>query len=497
MTPNNQMNHLFEKAISQDVALQYEFSQSLPEILSAYPTKFITKELFPFLTVWIPRNDEKIVTSISEITDKLVSIDGAILPFATVLESLLASENKSVAQIIKNKLLNINISGDIEGFFRRLCKSPLDFVRAFVPQIFHLLKDETVMKNIFEQLVTDSSFKVRFACCAVIPKLPIEIAKVVATTLCNDAVSRIKSLLPIVCFDKPFMFTSIAPVLIEERDWAVRASLAKEISRCDDPSVLPLIVRLIDDEVWQVSLCALKSLTVVLKNSNSKIDLGPVVPVVGTLFRLINFPQLCLKDSVIDAFLYISVVRSGISDEDMLTFINEVLKQPADSHLHLLQIIASLGLKNVFAVIEVCIHSVIERLMLCEQWRIRLGCINIMSDLSKLTTNQVLVEQFNSTCLSALEDISAPVRDSAVEQLTNFFIMMRKDSTVLFPEYIQTLRKANTFRKRQSAVMLLGNIALKLPNADKILYSNEINQFLDDSCDNVVKVAEIFIEKLR
>lgn len=482
---------LFEKAVSPDENSQLEFAFNVDVIMRSFPAKFISQEFFPFLATWIPRNNTKIVGAIAQKVDVLASVPDAVVSFAPVVESLLASENKQVSKIIRGKLMASGLGGDRLSFFRRLTSSPLDFVRAFVPSILTLLPSIDDKRTICSSLIYDTAFKVRFAACSVIPALPIDLGQQIALSLCNDPSSFIKSFLPVVCTPMPFWF-SIVPHLVNDHDWSVRASLAKELTKAVDISnALLFATQLTEDSVWQVNLCALNSITEILsKNTVKEFDFMPRL--LETLIRILPYPQTSLKNAVIDTFL--AIYPSGVlNQEKVIGFINDIItKQPPNAKLHFVNAISGGKYNSILAIIHNNIYRVVVSLMGSEQWRVRLGVVHALSALSN---DAELRTSFSELCLKTLGDEAAPVREAAAEELAKFFIANRAGK--LLPDCFDELKQSPTFRKRQAALALLANIAKFSSPEEKVKLVAEMKAFQNDSCNVVANLAAKYIEETQ
>jgi len=489
---------LIEKALSPDETQQFEFASRFELVLTAFPPKVVISELYPFLATWIPRNNERIVKALSEKVDKMVSVKGSIVAFAPVLESLLASENKQIAAILKAKLKAYKPEGDVFSFFKRLLASPLDFVRAFVPQITHLVLNPEEKKQIYSSISYDSAYKVRFASIISIPTLDAELAQQVATTFCNDAHSRIRSLLPVVCSCLPFWLTAIAPILQVDHDWSVRASLAKELVKCQDcNAALALAVKLTEDNVWQVTLCALGSVTQILE-ANQTANIENVQYYLSTLSKIIGFTQSTLKNAVINVFLSIyGKGSSSLNHEQVFAFVDDVIsKQPSSVKLHFLEALGQSKSLTLLNLIRNKLFEVIVSLLKCDQWRVRLGVIQVLINLVCIENDPELRKLFSGLCLNSLADESAPVREAASISLANFFI--QEKGTTPLPTCFAELKSSDSFRKRQSAILLLKDI-IKISNDPKIKQNmlQEIAAFESDSCINVAMLAKQFSAELK
>jgi HEAT repeat protein len=482
---------LFEKAVSPDENSQFEFACNVDIIIHSFPAKFIAQEFFQFLATWIPRNNLKIVSELARKVDILASVPEAVASFAPVVESLLASENKQVAKTIRDKLKASSLGGDWLSFFRSLAASPLDYVRSFVPSILDLLPSLDDKRTICSTLIYDAAFKVRLATCSIIPTLPTELGQQIALSLCNDPSGFIKAYLPVVCTPMPFWF-SIVPKLINDHDWSVRASIAKALTNATDiQNALTIATQLAEDNLWQVNLCALKSITkIISKNAVKDSDLYPRI--LEALIRLLSYPQTSLKNVVIDTFLAIYSLKA-LNQEKVVSFVNDIItKQPPNTRLHFINALSSGKYSTILAIVHDNLQKVVVSLMRSDQWRVRLGIVNALSTLSD---DPELRKSFSDLCLQALGDEAAPVREAAAEELAKFFIA--NPDGKLLPEYFADLKQSQTFRKRQAALILLKNIAKSSTTEEKEKIVDEMKAFENDPCNVVADFAKKCMEEAQ
>lgn len=490
---------LIEKALSPDEAQQLEFASKIDLVVKSFPPKFVQQELFPFLATWVPRNNKIIVSTLCSNVDKLASVQGAFISLAPVVESFLSSENQENAKIVRDKLLSIGKvqSIDANGFLKRLAQSPLDFVRSFVPSIISLLSSDEDKKAIYSILAYDVSFKVRTAVCISIPKLSIDLAKQVAISLLKDNHSRIKALLPVVCSKTSFFFEVIAPTLVEDHDWSVRASVAKELVNAkDSKEALRFCCLLIEDSVWQVILCALKSLTIILKRTNGELQTHDfLAKILETFMRILPYQQLSLKNAVIDAFIAIFQSTNLENDKVSLFVSNVITRQPQTAKLHFIDAVTSANLKQVIVMMRDNLYNLVVSLLSSDQWRIRLGIINAINAIASLNGEQELKKSFSDLCFQTLDDKATPVRIAAAEEFTKFFIEAKSDK--LYPDCFVQLKMSDSFRKRQSALTLLKDIAKFSTKENKAKIVEEMKYFENDACENVVNLAKDLISQIQ
>ena len=487
-----------EKAISPDDLNQYEFACNVDRVAAPFPTKFISNQYFPFLALWLPKNNDKILKAISEKIDKLISIPSTFVDFAPVMESLLSSEKPEIISIIKEKIKNVTINGETFGFFEKLLASPYDFVRSFIPNLLCLTKSIEEKQKIYNELMKDSAFKVRHALCLSIPSMELQFGKNLVLNLIRDSHSRIKSLIPVVCSSQPYWLDHILPNLITDHDWAVRASLALELPKSLEPKkALTYCLTLIEDQVWQVSLSAFQSLSIILKQDidSSSINLFNLLSIFS---KVMATTHNSLKNSVIDAFLSLyTLFPTQLGNEQIKQFIDNIMTiQPLPSRLHFLESIAKS--KNPFLLnsIKDKLYEAVVSLMGSDQWRIRLGVINVLSTLASIIQDNNLQNNFINLCFQSLSDEATPVRSASSTELARLFLFERNNE--LTPKCYLDLKNSQTFRKRQSAVTLLHDIyqiTNNLEHKQKLI--EEISFFNNDSCSNVSQLSQKLLLNLK
>ena len=502
---------LFEKALSPDEAQQYEFASKVEQILTTFPPKFISQEFFPFLANWIPKNSPKIVPLLCTKVDKLASVPEAFPALALVIESLLASENRENSRIVKNALLTCKGKSGLDSFsfIKRLASSPYDVVRSFAPRVISLLNTTEEQRQIFSSLAFDPAYKVRFAVCLQIPNLSEELGKQVAISMLKDNSSRIKALLPVVCCKCSFWFSSLAEELSNDHDWSVRASVAKEIVNSQDTvSAAKYACKLIEDSVWHVVLCALNTLTQILNRANKNTGAKKqkkserekmresLQAVFDSLIRIMLYPQPSLKSAVIDAFLAMNQATK-LDEAKVTQFINDCFtKQPLETRLHFITSICQTEASPFVKNIHELLLPTITALLRSDQWRLRLGIIQLIFKVSTLNGNDPeLNKKFMDICFKGLDDEATPVRTAAAEEIAKFFIQEKSDS--LYPETYLELKKSNSFRNRQAALKVLLFIGQSAQKEAKAKIIAEMKLYENDACENVIQLARQYISILQ
>jgi hypothetical protein len=257
----------FELAIRPDESSQLNFIAEIPNILTTFPQDWIVTQFVPFLTKWLPPNNNTLVTAFLPYIGQLVrasSLDSV----SPLFELIFAAADSSRASDLATHILACTDDATAPACLSRLCQSVWDSVQATVPLILGILKTDEEKHVIFSLLITPNSpFKVRYAVAHSIPHLSDGLSQAVLSGLLSDISAKIRGILPVVSASRPFFLPSIAPRLLSDHDWSVRASLASALVNTTDPlTAITIGVQLLKDAVWHVKLCALRSLTRISRN---------------------------------------------------------------------------------------------------------------------------------------------------------------------------------------------------------------------------------------
>ena len=125
----------------------------------------------------------------------------------------------------------------------------------------------------------------------------------------------------------------------------------------------------------------------------------------------------------------------------------------------------------------------------------KIGIIQAVNKLAALNGEEELNKRFSDLCFQTLDDEATPVRDAAAEELAKFFIAQKTGK--LYPESFLTLKQANSFRKRQSALKVLLYIARQSPPDIKPKVIAEMKAFEKDPCENVVNLSKHYISLIQ
>ncbi|OHT15464.1 hypothetical protein TRFO_14083 [Tritrichomonas foetus] len=358
---SNHIFQLFEKATSSDEMQQLEFIHRITEIISVFPQSWIITKFLPFLTSWLPKNNEKVLSALISVIPQLAAASGSIALLAPLIESILISDNKEVSKQLIHPLIQCSHRNDTDlnsinqhqnssnssnqnpssqnpqsssfQLITQLTQSPYDCVRAFVPQIINLAGNDDNKRAILPSLVYDTSFRVRTASAKLIgSKISEDLACQVALTFVDDSHSRIRAFIAVVSSPRPFYVTHILPKLACDSDWSVRASVAQELVHCVDKDVsIQFCLNLASDLVWQVRLCAMRSLLKLVSISsngtislNGKVSQGKMSQSLASvinnpdfaklLCETLRFQNLALKKIAIDLFLVVCPKAKNVTE---------------------------------------------------------------------------------------------------------------------------------------------------------------------------------------
>ena len=259
---NNSIFQFFEKAISSDESQQLEFIRRIPEILSASPQNWIISKFLPFLVSWLPKNNEKVLLTLIQYIPQFITTVGSIELVEPLIEAILMTDNQEIEKQLISPLLKFESDPTSLNFITLLSNSQYDCVRSFVPLIIDLAGGDEGKRKILPSLAYDPSFRVRKASIKIIESISNEdLACQIALTFIIDANARIRAYIPIVSTKRSFYKAHILPIIQNDLDWSVRASVARELPKCSElePAIQSCIA-LAADKDWQVRYFVLKSL---------------------------------------------------------------------------------------------------------------------------------------------------------------------------------------------------------------------------------------------
>jgi hypothetical protein len=485
----------FDLAVRPDELSQLNFISSIPTILSAFPQEWISSKFLPFLTKWLPPNNSKLATAILSTLGSLVQAS-SFEAVAPLLEVLFSAADPTRTAALSSILLSLPADPTAGSCLKRLSQSNWDAVRAAVPQLLGVLKSDEEKLGIFSLLIGGSSpFKVRCAVAQSVTGLSDGLALSVVEKLLAEASTRIRGLIPVVAAPRAFFLGSVASRLAVDHDWAVRASLASALVNVGDPiGAIKVGVALVNDGVYQVKLCAVRSLTTII----GKLDRTVEVAELETLRRVLaairaRYQIATLKKAIIDLFITVYTRAPGEDDQD---FVKELMRQEERGvQLYFLTQAVVLRASSLIMFINEELLGIVAKLAKSEFWTDRLGIVELLPDLIAITENGRLKDPFCALCLELAKDEAAPVRDAAARQIARVAEFTIIDGQL--PPIIVTL-KNGPFRDRQAAVILIHELYQRATREqEKALLKAELEQFLENGeCPNVVSLVKSIVRLL-
>ena len=251
MSESPEITRYFNAAMSPDEENQLKFASNISTVMAPFQSAWITSQFIPFLSVWLPRNNEQITTAICKSLSEIIAKAGSLSSVAPLIEALISSEKPSIMDSIENTLKAYNKPPQVDELITILVKSFYDVVRCFVTRILPLSNTDSFKVQITSQLCSDPSFAVRLAISKFVPELPEKDAFTFASILINDTHPRIRASLPFRFGKSPFFITELAPLLVKDPDWSVRACLCSQLPNVsiNIPQACEIARQLIDDSV--------------------------------------------------------------------------------------------------------------------------------------------------------------------------------------------------------------------------------------------------------
>ncbi|KAH0786954.1 ARM repeat-containing protein [Histomonas meleagridis] len=483
---------LISDALDNDEDAQYMFAYNLHQVAAAFPQKVICEQFIPFLINWLPRNDYEVLCLVAKAIPSIEKAAGGIDPLSELIEALLASEDTEVVDTTIESFGNVN---NTDNVILNISKSKYDKVRVYCLKFPQLSANEELAMKICKNLIKDPSFLVRFAVAEYIPKLSHDNAFEIAKELMNDEHPRIRAYLPVVCCKMDFFFDMV-PTLLTDPDWGVRSSLATGLIQANDPvKSCEITTKLISDSIWQVKLCALRSLTALLPQL-SPTPFPQGLSVISILSKLISSPHYHLKIAVIDCFFAIGKACQGqIPSETLQAFADELLaKQKNNIKLHFIKAIVLSKSELMASMISSNISSIIDALSRDDQWRVRFGIVEELERLAELLPKDSNYrENFKNVYIKLLEDEAYPVRMAAIHNLALSFV----NGEQKIPNEVIEMKSVESFRKRQTALLIMQEMYKNTKDDElkKVLKDN-MSSLFDDKCKSVALLAKKLVEEI-
>lgn len=495
MKVSSDITHLITLAIDTNENSQIQFADGVTQIVEAFPPKIINEQFLPFLVNWLPRNNQIIASSIVDAIPAISEAAGGISKLVELIDALISSENNDICSKVFKTIEDLKGDNDDEVVLivKRIAKSKYDLVRKYAIKLLDLVESNDTKAEICLQLASDTAFLVRIAVAEYIPKMDEKNAENIARELMVDHHARIRAYLPIACSKMGFFYSLIVEKFINDKDWSVRASLANNLVDANDHvQSCKVVTKLISDKIWQVKLCALRTLTSLL-NSTLDLKFTDGLHVLSLLSNLIQTKQYPLKIAVIDCFFAISNhCKNEISIDKLQSFVDHlVLLEKPNIKLHFIELIANSKDKDLSLLVQNNIGSIIDALSQDEQWRVRLGVVKNLHLLYEMIPEATHKEEYYKVCVRLAEDEAFPVRIAAIQYLAKYFISEGNK----IPDSVKEMKTKDSFRKRQIALQIMDEMK-KL--TDDIAFKEELltqmKSFQNDECINVALLAKQLVE---
>ena len=482
---NTELSQLVKAATSGADAGQIQFAENIGRVLGGLAADVVRNQLVPFLTVWMPFNNRKAVGAIAGHIEEIAKAAGGLKPIAAVVEKVVAVEAPEIEEKVFSAVEKFKGDEMVDELISALVLSPFDCVRKFVVRVVGFASKDAVVEKTCETLVVDRAACVREAVARLLKSLKTETAMKLVPVLAKDAQSRVRGILVSSLYEQPYFFDLVATPLVADHDWSVRAALGTSLGESKEVAkAAPLCSRLAKDGVWQVKLCALRSLTRILKeNPALEFSFGLPRELIDLLDAANRNP---LKFAVIDCFFAQSKVDAASVDE----LFTRVLREPHEVKLRFLEEIAKR--KEFASAVEDKIVKVVTDLADDKkQWRMRLGVVNVLKALAD-SMSQTATDSFSALCQQLIDDEAFLVRSAALKHLASIYL--KQGETV--PELFNTLKGSDSFRKRQAAIGLLKFMKEEAQtDAFKQTVDEQLKPLLDDPISNVSSVAKGVLNK--
>jgi HEAT repeat protein len=487
----------FDLSIRADEPAQLNFIAQIPLILIAFRPDWISTQFLPFLAKWVPPNNHSVVTALLSTVPRLIEL--ASLDAATPLfEAVFSADDTDRTTALVSIILKFTVDQTAAICLTRLSRSTWDCVRAVVPRLIGVVKGEEVRHQILKSLLEPGApFKVRYAVARSVPDLSDSLARLIVGALLDDPNGRIRGILPLATAPRSFFFEIIAPAAAGDLDWVVRGSVASAlINTGDPPRAIPIGVKLLEDAVWQVKLCALRSLTDIIRKLDQEVQISEadrlriLIAHARTQYQIVT-----LKKAIIDLFI-VMYARAPVQTDE--AFVAQLLATEEGAvQLYFLTAAVRLGATELIPFEDEQILRIVTRLSKSEHWSERLGLVELLTELAAVPAGQELREHFAELCFTMLRDEASPVRRSAAKQLATIGEVALVDGKL--PPQVLELAESRTFRDRQAAVMLIRHIyAQATAEEDKEVLRAQLERFTaEGEALNVVSLALDVISELN
>ena len=479
---NEEVKKLISDATTGTDSGQRAFAEKIPIVLQAFNASQVRDQFIPFLKAWMPYNNRTALLGVAKFLADIARAAGGLKPVAPIVESLFASETAPIDKAVIESLEQFKGDSMLEELLSTLLPSRFDAVRRGVVKVVKFVANEGFMSRTYRALAADKAFCVRYAVAEAVKDMKVEHAQEVVQTLVRDQHSRIRGLLAHDLYGHDYYFKQVATVLARDMDWSVRSAVAVALGKAKGiQEAAPLCAQLIQDGVWQVQVCALRSLTQIL-TQNPTFQYTLPGPLVGLLDKPGNSQPL--KLAVIGCFF----AQRNLDQNSISEIMTRVLREQSEVKLEFLQVLAA---RRLVAGLENAICNIVRELREDDKWRIRLGVVSILGKLAEVIGKPEIAADFMNMALKMTNDKAFPVREAAIAHLAANYV---KEGDNL-PDIISRLKKKNSYRKRQAAIGILVEMRkLSQSEALKEKIQNELKFFEADQVNNVALVAKQALE---
>jgi hypothetical protein len=473
---NEEVSRLVSGALGQNPAGQLAFAEKIPMILQFLDTDSVRTQFLPFFTSWIPVTNSKVLLVIASVLDVIVRSTNDIKLVSPIADILLAIDDSEISDSAEHSLRSLT-EFPIGTLIAQLLPSRYDCVRAFLVRLLLFECSEAFLLETIKTMISDKSFLVRISLAKNISRFSTTVAETIALSFVRDAHPRIRAQ---IAHDFPvslFYFETIAPVLSADVDWNVRCAVAVAVgSSTLIEQAAPIAVEFVRDDVCEVKLFGLRSITKILTENPNFTVRFPF-----SFNRLMNESPIPFRISLIDFFFVQKQVRP-------CAFVSRVLKDEKEVKLHFLEAVSRSTAISKFGreVLQLASELSCDR-----QWRIRFGVASLLLPIFWATHG--VSQDFEKIATAMLDDEAFPVRSKAIE----FLGVALGSTATAIPEFVINLGSTESFRKRQSAVGLFRELFKATHSANlKGEILKQLAKFRNDPVVNVAYVAGLALAEL-
>ena len=492
MTDRRRVQGFFEQAINGDESQMVAFVKELPNMLKEVPHNKIHESYIPFLVYWVPRNNTKICLELVKVLPTLFAADGPFKDVMSFIEALTAAGNEEVMTALTDPISALPQDALYE-IVSGLIRTKYDIVRCFGVRFIGGIEDKSKQEELLGCLVRDTSYKVRKSVILIMNQLDKVLASRVAEALRTDLNPRIRSLLATVASFYQYFSDSFTDAIVADYDWSVRASVAIGIVRLPDPQQAYQIgSRLVLDNVWQVKLASLRSLTSIF-NSHEPGTIDP-----ESLFSILPMVLEYNKTKIITASIdtmFAMLRQKPTKNKDMDSFICSIFtNQPYDIRLHFLGSCDATNIQYFREALRPFFPDALGKIATSDKWKLRLKLMEIAVKITELFDEQEITESVTECCRRLATDKAEYVRELASKQ----FVTLSAKKEEGIPQFVENLVQGASFRERQIGARILAEFyAVYQDEGIRSTIIKDLDQLSNDPCSNVAYVAKEMLKKIQ